>query len=293
LTPVGANPCRGRRKFGELPRHQQRMCRTYGAPDFSCNDSQAFWLGLTFTALTALAPRGAAATRRRIMTKPISAVRVVFFDFGFTLWDEERAWNAWARWLGVPTYEFFAVLGSVIERGEHHHRAFEIVRPGFDLEREREQRREAGESDGFRPEELYPDVIPCLRELRSAGYRAGVAGNYFADFAETLRAINLPIDFIGSSEEWEVQKPSPEFFARMVEISGVAPQEIAYVGDRVDNDVLPAKAAGMVSVFLRRGPWGLIHARRAEAEQADIRIDTLADLRGALEKRVATGSMRD
>jgi len=222
------------------------------------------------------------------MTIPISAVRVVFFDFGFTLWNEERAWNAWARWLGVPAYQFFTVLGSVIERGEHHQREFEIFRSGFDLARERERRREAGESDAFRAGELYPDVIPCLQELRSAGYRTGVAGNHFADFAETLRATNLPIDFVGSSEEWGVQKPSPEFFARMVDISGVRPQEIAYVGDRVDNDVLPAKAAGMVSVFLRRGPWGLIHARRAEAERADIRIDTLAELRGALEKRFGT-----
>jgi HAD superfamily hydrolase (TIGR01549 family) len=182
----------------------------------------------------------------------------------------------------VPAYEFFAVLGSVIERGEHHQRAFEIFRPAFELERERERRREAGESDAFRPEELYSDVIPCLQELRSAGYRTGVAGNHFADFAETLRGMNLPIDFIGSSEEWGVQKPSPEFFARMVEVSGVRPREIAYVGDRVDNDVLPAKAAGMTSVFLRRGPWGLIHARRSEAEQADIRIEALSELRGAL-----------
>jgi HAD superfamily hydrolase (TIGR01549 family) len=217
---------------------------------------------------------------------------VVFLDFGFTLWNEERAWNAWARWLDVPAYEFFAVLGSVIERGEHHQRAFEIFRPGFDLARERERRREAGESDVFRPDELYADAIPCLKDLRAAGYRIGVAGNHFSDFEETLRGMNLAIDFIGSSEEWGVQKPSPEFFAQMVEISGVAPQEIAYVGDRMDNDVLPAKAAGMVSVFLPRGPWGLIHARRAEAERADIRIDTLAELRGALERRSAAGTAR-
>jgi FMN phosphatase YigB (HAD superfamily) len=46
------------------------------------------------------------------------------------------------------------------------------------------------------------------------------------------------------------RKPSREFFARIVQISGVTPREIAHVGDRVDNDVLPAKAAGMVSVFL-------------------------------------------
>jgi HAD superfamily hydrolase (TIGR01549 family) len=210
--------------------------------------------------------------------EPIPAVRSVFFDFGFTLWDEERAWTAWAQWLGVRTLDFFTMLGSVIERGEHHHRAFEILQPGIDIARERERRKEAGQSDAFRPEELYPDVVPCLKELRSVGYRMGVAGNHFADFARTLGKMNLPLDFIGSPEEWGVEKPSPEFFARIVQITGVRAGEIAYVGDRLDNDVLPAKAAGMVSVFLRRGPWGLIHARHPQASQADIQISSLAEL---------------
>ena len=222
----------------------------------------------------------------RHMSESFLAVRVIFFDFGYTLWNEERAWTGWARWLGVPAPEFFAVLGSVIERGEHHHQTFESFRSGIDLAKERRLRKDAGESDAFRPEELYPDAIPCLQDLRTAGYRIGVAGNHFAVFGETLRKMNIPLDFIGSSEEWGLEKPSPEFFARIVQISGVSPREIAYVGDRVDIDVLPAKTAGMVSVFLRRGPWGLIHARRPEAAGADIRIDSLRALHGALEGRL-------
>lgn len=206
------------------------------------------------------------------------SVKVVFFDFGFTLWNEQRAWTKWAEWLGVPPLDFFAVLGSVIERGEHHYRAFDFFRPGIDLVRERRLRAQMGESDAFSPEELYPDAIPCLTKLRAAGYRTGVAGNHFADFANTLRKMNAPLDFIGSSEEWGVQKPSPEFFTHIVRLTGALPAEIAYVGDRLDNDVLPAKAAGMVSVFLPRGPWGLIHSLRPQAVQADIRIDSLADL---------------
>ena len=205
-------------------------------------------------------------------------LRVVWFDFGFTLWDEQRAWTSWAEWLGVPPLDFFAALGSVIERGEHHHRVFEIFRPGIDLAKERELRSRAGKSDAFHPGELYPDVIPCLKKLRTAGYRTGVAGNHFADFANTLRQMNAPLDFVGSSEEWAAEKPSPEFFAHIVRLSSVLPAEIAYVGDRLDNDILPAKAAGMVSVFLPRGPWGLIHSRRPEAAQADMRIDSLAEL---------------
>ena len=36
--------------------------------------------------------------------------------------------------------------------------------------------------------------------------------------------------------------------------------EIAYVSDRVDNDVLLAKEAGIAAIFLRRGRWGVIQA---------------------------------
>ena len=211
-------------------------------------------------------------------TRRSSSLKVVFFDFGFTLWNEQRAWATWAEWLGVQPLEFYAVLGSTIERGEHHHRAFEIFRPGIDLVQERRKHSESGQSDAFRPEELYPDVLPSLQRLRVAGYRTGVAGNHFADFANTLRRMNAPLDFIGSSEEWGVQKPSPEFFARIVQTAGVPPAEIAYVGDRLDNDVLPSKAAGMVSVFLVRGPWGRIHSLNPDAAQADLRINSLDEL---------------
>ena len=48
---------------------------------------------------------------------------------------------------------------------------------------------------------------------------------------------------------------------------------------------LSAKAAGMLNVFLRRCPWGLIHARRPQAAQADIQISSLAELLRALENR--------
>jgi FMN phosphatase YigB (HAD superfamily) len=75
-----------------------------------------------------------------------------------------------------------------------------------------------------------------------------------------------------------VEKPSPAFFARVVEAAGVAAHEIAYVGDRLDNDVLPARAAGMTAVFIRRGPWGVIHAQWAEAAQASVCIESLAEL---------------
>ncbi len=86
------------------------------------------------------------------------------------------------------------------------------------------------------------------------------------------------------SDEWGLAKPDPAFFARIAEELGLPPASIAYVGDRLDNDVLPARRAGMTAVFIRRGPWGRLHARRAEAEQALSRIESLDELPAALER---------
>ncbi|HEX5588732.1 MAG TPA: HAD family hydrolase, partial [Candidatus Limnocylindrales bacterium] len=53
-------------------------------------------------------------------------------------------------------------------------------------------------------------------------------------------------------------KPDPAFFTRVAEALGLDPSEIAYVGDRIDNDVRPAAAAGMRAIFVRRGPWAVL-----------------------------------
>ncbi len=102
----------------------------------------------------------------------------------------------------------------------------------------------------------------------------------------SLKAVGIPADFIASSTGWGVEKPSPAFFERVIEVAGCPAAQIAYVGDRLDNDVLPAKAAGMTAIFVRRGPWGIVHAGWPEVAQADARLESLSELRGALENLV-------
>lgn len=53
---------------------------------------------------------------------------------------------------------------------------------------------------------------------------------------------------------------------------------ILYVGDRLDNDVVPARAVGMRTAFLRRGPWGYIHAQLPQAALADVQVNSLDEL---------------
>ena len=99
---------------------------------------------------------------------------------------------------------------------------------------------------------------------------------------DALRALHLPVDVIENLADWGVEKPDPASFTRVAALAGLPPEKIAYVGDRLDNDVLPAREAGMVGVFLRRGPWGLAHARWPEASLAALRIESLAELPEAL-----------
>ena len=209
-------------------------------------------------------------------------IRTVVFDAGETLINERRSWRAWAEWLGVAEHTFFAAFGAVIERGWHHQRVFDLLRPGFDLNAARQERSKRGIPDLFDLGDLYPDAAPCLKALHARGLRIGVAANQPEGFEEAMRAMELPVDFIASSARWAVEKPSPKFFRNVIRETGCAAHEIAYVGDRVDNDVIPARAAGLFAVFLRRGPWGMIQAERPGAAQANARIETLAELEGVL-----------
>lgn len=209
-------------------------------------------------------------------------IRAVVFDVGETLVDETRAWAGWADFMGVPHLTFFAAMGIVVERGWHHHRVFELVRPGFDRLAAVAERQASGYRYGFEAGDFYPDAIPCLMALRAAGYRVGLAGNQPEEAEGALADLGVPADFIASSAGWGVEKPSPEFFARVVEAAGATAGEIAYVGDRLDNDVLPAAAAGMAAVFLRRGPWGLAYADDPRLSVAALHLETLADLPGLI-----------
>jgi HAD superfamily hydrolase (TIGR01662 family) len=196
-------------------------------------------------------------------------VKAVFFDVGETLVDERAYWAALAGRTGLAPHVLWAALGITIERGEEHTALWEHL--GIE--------RPSDEGLLYHRDELFPDAIPTLEELRSRGYFVGIAGNQTGALEAWAREERLPADVVASSAGWGVRKPDPAFFRRMVAEAGCPPNEVAYVGDRVDNDVLPALEAGLVAVHVRRGPWG--HLQRG-TERADLRLDSLAELPEAL-----------
>lgn len=217
----------------------------------------------------------------------------IVFDVGETLVDETRYWRQWAVRLRLPEFTWFAILGGVVARGLDHREAFRVVDPAFDLAAAIQQY----EHDGaFGPgerwwsaEDLYADVVPCFTRLRAGGYHLGIAANNSqsdrAALAAQLARRGIEVELVASSAAWNVWKPDSRFFKLLIEETGVAPERIVYVGDRIDNDILPARSAGLRAVFLRRGPWGYL--QQSQCPRGVVAVGSLDELPNALS--TATG----
>jgi FMN phosphatase YigB (HAD superfamily) len=168
-------------------------------------------------------------------------VDAVVFDVGETLIDETREYGAWADWLGIHRHTFSAVFGAVIALGMDYRETFQYFRPGFRLDDERARRANAGKPETFGEDDLYPDARPCMEALRDMGIWVGVAGNQTSQAGEILRKLNLPADLIATSDDWGVTKPDKSFFRALISAAPCEASRIVYVGDRLDNDLKPAK----------------------------------------------------
>jgi HAD superfamily hydrolase (TIGR01549 family) len=182
--------------------------------------------------------------------------KCVVLDIGEVLVDETRVWSVWSEVVGVPRFTLMAALGGAIARGQDHVAAFAAL--GVD---DWEARADEVETrlGGLNGTDLYWDARAAPRALAAAGYRVAVAGNQPVSRAEELARAGIDAEVMLMSDALGVAKPDPAFFTAVLNaLNGPEPGNVAYVGDRVDNDVAPAAAAGLRAVWLRRGPWGAL-----------------------------------
>ena len=97
----------------------------------------------------------------------------------------------------------------------------------------------------------FADTEPALRELTQT-HQLGVITNG-REYRQRAKFESLPIhnlfDVFLTSEAAGVEKPSPEIFQLALSRAGLAPHEAAFVGDRLDTDILGARQAGMAAVW--------------------------------------------
>jgi putative hydrolase of the HAD superfamily len=131
---------------------------------------------------------------------------------------------------------------------------------------------------------MYADVLPSLRRV-AAGFAIGVLANQPAATRAALERDGVApfVEHWVLSGDLGLSKPDPRLFAHAIGVGGRPPERVAYVGNRLDNDVRPARAAGMRTVWLLRGEAPAAPTANQRAE-ADAVIRSLAELPDALEQ---------
>ena len=124
----------------------------------------------------------------------------------------------------------------------------------------------------------FPETEETLR-LLSKKFKLGVIANQRGGSAHRLQGHGLMkyIDFVYSSEEMGRSKPAPDLFLSALNAVGCQPEEACMVGDRIDNDIRPAKRLGMMTVRVRQGFYRN-RAPECEFDVPDADVGGIGDL---------------
>lgn len=165
----------------------------------------------------------------------------------------ERRWREALAALGITDDALAAELEATLaETFISGLRLFDDAADALDLLR--------GRAHAMRPSHQDDSSHPDGQDTLERRYHLGIITNGAADealdsqYTKARRTGLLDrVDSFLASDAAGCRKPDPRIFALALERTGVAPHEALYVGDSIENDVVGANRAGMVSVLLWRG----------------------------------------
>lgn len=195
----------------------------------------------------------------------------IFFDVGSTLIDEAKAYDHRVRDM---------IAGTDITFEEFDDARIIFARQGLDGNSAAIKQFGLTKTPWHSEDEIpYSDVHGALAALRNKGYKLGIIANQTHGTAARLEIWGLRqfFDVIAASAEIGYSKPDKEIFEKAFELAGCVAEESVMVGDRLDNDIIPAKALGMKTVWLKSG---LAKHQGAELGEnvADYQISSLSEL---------------
>lgn len=129
------------------------------------------------------------------------------------------------------------------------------------------------------PETPYHEAKEVLEALKQRGYRLGIIANQALDARDRLRRFGLYdlFEVIVISQEQGVSKPQHAIFLDALYKAGAKANECAMIGDKLTNDIAPAKALGFKTVWIRQ-EWGGMQSISSEELRPDAVIDSLTEL---------------
>lgn len=198
-------------------------------------------------------------------------IKWIFFDIGSTLVDETKCYEkrfAEAIYGTNISYEEFKnkVIAFSKQNLKGDHEAVKYY--GLSLPKWHSEL-----------EMLYPQTENVLNSLKNRGYRLGIIANQAYGTKNRLQKWNILhyFDVIIASAEAGVSKPDLKIFQLALQSAKCAAQNCVMVGDRLDNDIAPAKEIGMRTVWIKQG-FAKYSFPICEEEKADFIINSLTDI---------------
>ena len=215
-------------------------------------------------------PRLLEEARQRGFLPKKDEIKWLFFDVGSTLIDESRVYEdrmkKIAELSGITPQQIYEHAISLYRRNKKGD--LEISKQlGIELPKWESQY-----------EKLYTDSEDCLKGL-SRNYEIGIIANQTLGTSERLENLGVRkyIDLVIASAEEGVSKPGRRIFEIALERSGCKPENAVMIGDRIDNDIVPAKQLGMKTIWIKQG-FGSLWTVMDESEKADIEVNNLSDI---------------
>ena len=197
-------------------------------------------------------------------------IKWLFFDVGSTIMNEQIAYEHRMR-------DIANVANISFEK------VYEIAMAYYKLNKkgDLEVARELGVSLPkwyMEDEFLYDNAIQCFETL-SKKYKIGIIANQSLGTEERLghQGILKFINLIVASAEEGVAKPDRRIFEIALERSNCKPVNAIMIGDRIDNDIIPAKRMGMNTIWIKQG-FGQYWNIKEEIEKPDFVINNLTEL---------------
>lgn len=207
-------------------------------------------------------------------------MKYIFFDVGYTLVDESKVWQERckeqaqtdeARSLGLSAEDIY---NEIVEASLSHKPQYRTVVKKFNFKEVAPYRH------GL--EEIYPEATEVLEKL-SKSYKLGIIANQSDGLTQRLEewGILQYFSLIISSWDCQVMKPDKKIFEIALEKAGCEPCEAAMVGDRLDNDIYPAKQIGMKTVWIKQG-FGGMQPIETDAYKPDLELNSLSEILDSL-----------
>lgn len=203
--------------------------------------------------------------------KPDQVIKWIFFDVGSTLVDETEAYDHRVRDI---------IVGTDITFQEFDDMRIALAHQGLDGNSAAIKHFGLTKTPWHSEDEVpYPDAKSTLAALIQMGYKLGIIANQKLGTAERLENWGLRqyFDVIVSSAEIGYAKPDKRIFEKALEMAGCTARESVMVGDRLDNDMIPAKALGMRTVWIKNG-LAQYQSEELGKDIADVQIASLSEL---------------